>query len=100
MATVNLRIGLACVWGLAAVLFGSMPGGAQDFPQRPITFVVGLGAGGGQDINSRIYADAMSRVLGQRVVVDNKTGAGGGVAASYVQNAAPDGYTLLTVSGL
>jgi tripartite-type tricarboxylate transporter receptor subunit TctC len=73
---------------------------AQDFPQRPITFVVGLGAGGGQDINSRIYADAMSRGLGQRVVVDNKTGAGGGVAASYVQNAAPDGYTLLTVSGL
>jgi tripartite-type tricarboxylate transporter receptor subunit TctC len=73
---------------------------AQDFPQRPITVVVGLGAGGGQDINSRIYADAMSRSLGQRVVVDNKTGAGGGVAAAYVQNAAPDGHTLLTVSGL
>ena len=62
--------------------------------------MVGLGAGGGQDINSRIYADAMSRSLGQRVVVDNKTGAGGGVAAAFVQNAAPDGYTLLTISGL
>src|SRR5438128_1364953 len=86
---------LAVVW-----LGGSTAGKAQDFPQRPITFVVGLGAGGGQDINSRIYADAMSRVLGQRVVVDNKTGAGGGVAAAYVQNASPDGYTLLTVSGL
>jgi len=73
---------------------------AQDFPQRPITFVVGLGAGGGQDINSRIYADVLSRNLGQRVVVDNRTGAGGGVAASFVQNAAPDGYTLLVVSGL
>jgi len=48
---------------------------AQDFPQqRPITFVVGLGAGGAQDANSRIYAEAMSRSLGQRIVVDNKTG--------------------------
>jgi tripartite-type tricarboxylate transporter receptor subunit TctC len=90
-------IGRACV--VAAALFAA-PVNSQDFPQRPITFVVGLGAGGGQDINSRIYADAMSRSLGQRVVVDNKTGAGGGVAAAFVQNAAPDGYTLLTISGL
>ena len=73
---------------------------AEDYPQRPITFVVGLGAGGGQDINSRIYAEILSRNLGQRVVVDNRTGAGGGVAASFVQNAAPDGYTFLVVSGL
>jgi tripartite-type tricarboxylate transporter receptor subunit TctC len=100
MATNIRRLGSA-VAALAAVSFGTVTAvKAQDFPQRPITFVVGLGAGGGQDINSRIYADAMSRGLGQRVVVDNKTGAGGGVAASYVQNAAPDGYTLLTVSGL
>src|SRR5579862_8203486 len=83
------------VTALAAISLGLVAAvQAQDFPQRPITFVVGLGAGGGQDINSRIYADAMSRALGQRIVVDNKTGAGGGVAASYVQNAAPDGYTL------
>ena len=100
MASFNGRVG-AVVAAFAAVLFGLVSAGrAQDFPHRPITFVVGLGAGGGQDINSRIYADAMSRSLGQRIVVDNKTGAGGGVAASYVQNAAPDGYTLLTVSGL
>lgn len=84
----------------AAALVVAPAAKAQDFPQRPITFVVGLGAGGGQDINSRIYADAMSRILNQRVVVDNKTGAGGGVGAAFVQNAAPDGYTLLTVSGL
>ena len=100
MATNTRRLG-SVVAALAAVSLGAATAGkAQDFPQRPITFVVGLGAGGGQDINSRIYADAMSRGLGQRVVVDSKTGAGGGVAASYVQNAAPDGYTLLTVSGL
>jgi tripartite-type tricarboxylate transporter receptor subunit TctC len=74
---------------------------AQDFPQqRPITFVVGLGAGGGTDINARIFAEAISRNMGQRIVVDNRTGAGGGVAAAYVQNAAPDGHTLLIISGL
>ena len=100
MATNTRRLGSVVVV-LAAVSLGLATAvKAQDFPQRPITFVVGLGAGGGQDINSRIYADAMSRGFGQRVVVDNKTGAGGGVAAAYVQNAAPDGYTLLTVSGL
>jgi tripartite-type tricarboxylate transporter receptor subunit TctC len=102
MATMTRRIGRRLVLSLVAAGFcvASTVSHAQDFPQRPITFVVGLGAGGGQDINSRIYADALSRNLGQRVVVDNKTGAGGGVAASYVQNAAPDGYTLLVVSGL
>lgn len=85
---------------LFAVLGFARQAPADDYPQRPITFVVGLGAGGGQDINSRIYAEILSRNLGQRVVVDNRTGAGGGVAASYVQNAAPDGYTFLVVSGL
>src|ERR1044071_4748207 len=100
MATNTRRLG-SVMAALTPVSLGTATAiNAQDFPQRPITFVVGLGAGGGQDINSRIYADAMSRGLGQRIVVDNKTGAGGGVAAAYVQNAAPDGHTLLTVSGL
>jgi tripartite-type tricarboxylate transporter receptor subunit TctC len=102
MAIVTRRLGrnFALVPMAVCLLGWSVEAFAQDFPQRPITFVVGLGAGGAQDSNSRIYADAMSRSLGQRIVVDNKTGAGGGVAAAYVQNAAPDGYTLLTVSGL
>ena len=102
MATMTRWVGrISILAALGAASLGFVPAAkAQDFPQRPITVVVGLGAGGGQDINSRIYADAMSRALGQRVVVDNKTGAGGGVGAAYVQNAAPDGYTLLTVSGL
>jgi tripartite-type tricarboxylate transporter receptor subunit TctC len=102
MATMTCWTGCISIWAaLGAASLAAVPAtNAQDFPQRPITVVVGLGAGGGQNINSRIYADVMSRALGQRVVVDNKTGAGGGVAAAYVQNAAPDGYTLLTVSGL
>jgi tripartite-type tricarboxylate transporter receptor subunit TctC len=55
---------------------------ADEFPSRPITLVVGLGAGGGTDINARIYAEVLSRNLGQRVLVDNRTGAGGAVAAA------------------
>ncbi|AMN39007.1 Bug family tripartite tricarboxylate transporter substrate binding protein [Rhodoplanes sp. Z2-YC6860] len=81
---------------------GLLAGGAhaQDYPSRPITFVVGYGAGGGTDINARIFAETISRNIGQSIVVENKTGAGGGLAATFVQNAAPDGYTLLIMSGL
>jgi tripartite-type tricarboxylate transporter receptor subunit TctC len=93
------RLCVAAVIGAAGLSYQA-PAFAEDYPARPITFIVGLGAGGGQDVNSRIYADAMSRILGQRIVVDNRTGAGGGVAATFVQNAPPDGYTLLTISGL
>lgn len=89
---------------LGAVLTASLLLGAdakaQDFPQRPVTFVVGFGAGGGTDINARIFAEVISRNIGQSVVVENRTGAGGAVAAAYVQNAAPDGHTLLIMSGL
>lgn len=73
---------------------------AQEFPQRAITFVVGFGAGGGTDVNARIFAEVIARNLGQRIVVDNRVGAGGAVAAAYVQHSAPDGHTLLVMSGL
>lgn len=83
-----------------ATLWACTGASAQSFPQRPITLVVGLAAGGGTDINARIFAERISRNIGQRVIVDNRPGAGGGVAAAYVQSAAPDGYTLLIMSGL
>jgi tripartite-type tricarboxylate transporter receptor subunit TctC len=82
--------------GLALIASGAP---AQDYPSKPITLMVGLAAGGITDVTARLYADAVSRSLGQRVTVENKTGAGGGVAAAAVQNAAPDGYTLLVFSG-
>lgn len=72
---------------------------AQDYPSKPITLMVGLAAGGITDITARLYAEAASKGIGQRITVENKTGAGGGVAAAAVQNAAPDGYTLLVFSG-
>jgi tripartite-type tricarboxylate transporter receptor subunit TctC len=72
---------------------------AQDYPNRPVTLMVGLAPGGITDITARIYAEAAAKVLGQRVIVENRAGAGGGVAAAAVQSAAPDGYTLLVFSG-
>ncbi len=72
---------------------------AQDYPTKPITIMVGLAAGGITDTTARLYAEAAAKITGQRVTVENRTGAGGGVAAAAVQNSAPDGYTLLVFSG-
>lgn len=85
--------------GLFAVVALMTSASAQDFPNRPITLMVGLAPGGITDVTARLYADVVSRLAGQRVIVENRTGAGGGIAAAAVQNAAPDGYTLLVFSG-
>lgn len=83
-----------------AAFLTTAPAIAQEFPQRPITLVVGYGAGGGADVNARLFGEVISRNLNVPVVIENKTGAGGAVAAGYVQRAAPDGHTLLVMSGL
>jgi tripartite-type tricarboxylate transporter receptor subunit TctC len=68
---------------------------SQAYPSHPITLVVPFAAGGPTDVVARAVGQAMSRSLGQSVVIENKTGAGGTLAAAYVAKAAPDGYTLL-----
>ncbi|WP_116314720.1 tripartite tricarboxylate transporter substrate-binding protein [Cupriavidus taiwanensis] len=68
---------------------------ADAYPSKPITLVVPFSAGGPTDVVSRALAHAMSKDLGQSVVVENRLGAGGTVAASYVARAQPDGYTIL-----
>jgi tripartite-type tricarboxylate transporter receptor subunit TctC len=83
----------------AAIAFAGSAARAQDFPNRPITIVVGLAPGGITDVTARIYADALSKGIGQRVVVENRQGAGGAVGAAAVQNATPDGHTVLIFSG-
>jgi tripartite-type tricarboxylate transporter receptor subunit TctC len=90
-------MGLAAA--VAAVALTGPMARAQDFPTRPITIVVGLAPGGITDVTARIYADALSKSIGQRVVVENRQGAGGAVGAAAVQNAAPDGHTVLIFSG-
>jgi tripartite-type tricarboxylate transporter receptor subunit TctC len=69
---------------------------AQDaFPQRPVTLLVSYPAGGSVDVTARILQGALSKELGQQVIVDNKGGAGGTIATAAVAKAHPDGYTLL-----
>jgi tripartite-type tricarboxylate transporter receptor subunit TctC len=86
---------LASILGLQ----GASAARAEEFPTRPITIVVGLAAGGITDVTARLYADVVSTSIGQRIIIENRQGAGGAVAAAAVQNAAPDGYTLLVFSG-
>src|ERR1700736_5795784 len=72
---------------------------AQEFPNRPITIMVGLAAGGITDVTARLYAESVASMIGQRIIIENRQGAGGALAAAAVQNAAADGYTLLVFSG-
>lgn len=75
------------------VLAGSA--GAQSYPTKPITLVVPFSAGGPTDVVARLLGAAMGRTLGQTVLVENKTGAGGTISATYTARATPDGYTFL-----
>jgi tripartite-type tricarboxylate transporter receptor subunit TctC len=80
-------------------LAGAPQAHAQEFPNRPITILVGLAPGGISDTMARVYAEAVSKTIGQKVVVENRAAASGAVAASALANAQPDGYTLLLFSG-
>ena len=86
-----------------AVIGGAMsmlaaPGRANpDWPDRPITIVHGFPPGGPTDLIARLVADGLTRRLGQRVVVEGRSGASGTTAAAQVARAAPDGYTLFAV---
>lgn len=68
---------------------------AQDWPVRPIKLIVPFAAGGNTDSIARLVSERLTSSLGQPVVVENKLGAGGGIAAEFVAKATPDGYTLL-----
>ena len=68
---------------------------AQGYPTHPITLVVPFAAGGPTDVVARTLGAAIGRQLNQTVVIENKTGAGGTIAATYTARAAPDGYTFL-----
>src|SRR4051795_2995018 len=84
------------------VAFGLMMGGAefacaQTYPQRPIKLVVPFPAGGPNDTAARIVAQGLSSTLGQPVIIENQSGAGGTIGAKQAATATPDGHTLLMV---
>ncbi|GLS16465.1 MULTISPECIES: Bug family tripartite tricarboxylate transporter substrate binding protein [Hydrogenophaga] len=81
--------------GALATGSGAWAQTASDWPNRAVTIVVGFTAGGPTDVVARILAEQLSARFNQSFVVDNKAGAGGGVAATLVKKAAPDGYTLM-----
>lgn len=81
---------------LATMVALAMAGAAdaQAFPARAVTLTVGFAPGGGTDTAARIIAKKLSENLGQSVIVDNRAGAGGNIAAQHIAGAAPDGYTI------
>jgi tripartite-type tricarboxylate transporter receptor subunit TctC len=85
--------------GLAAgLLAGATAAFAQNWPERPLTMIVPFAPGGANDITARILADPLGEALGQRVVVENRGGAGGNIGITAAQRAKPDGYTMLLAS--
>lgn len=71
---------------------------AAAWPTKPIKFIVGFTPGGGADILPRLVAPVMSEYLGQQIIVENRSGAAGNLATTYVAKAPPDGYTILASS--
>ena len=97
----NQRFRISVAAGLAAALAIAAPHGAAQktaYPAKPIRMTVASGAGGGLDFVARLVATPITEALGQSVVVDNRAGASGSIAAELAAHAAPDGYTLMMLS--
>ena len=88
---------LAIAVAMAAATYAA-PAAAEDWPSKPIRVMVGFGAGGGTDVATRIIAEPLGEVLGQRIVVENKPGAGGTIAGDLIAKSTKDGYNALMIS--
>jgi tripartite-type tricarboxylate transporter receptor subunit TctC len=94
----SLRRVVAAVLVLAAAGLFGFPASAQDYPSRPVKWVVPYPPAGTTDILARIVGQYLSEKLGQQFVIENKPGAGNNIGTESVVNAAPDGYTILLVN--
>lgn len=89
------KFAVATAAAAALVVSAAAPASADDYPSRPIMMIVPLAPGGSTDVLGRIMAQAMSQRLGQPVVVENVSGAGGTIGVTRAERSPPDGYTIL-----
>ena len=88
------------VWIMGALFLVTSPiSFAQNWPTKPIKLIIPFAAGGTTDILGRLLAQQLSKDLGQNVIVENKPGAGGNIAAEFVAQSPADGYTIMLASG-
>jgi tripartite-type tricarboxylate transporter receptor subunit TctC len=89
------RHGLICLLTMALLTIAGSAQGQTDYPNRPIHFVVGFAAGGGNDLFARVVVQKFQENTGATTVIDNKVGAGGRIAADFAARQAADGYSVL-----
>src|SRR5204862_7354081 len=94
-AVPNRRLAIAACLAAFAALVLPRDGHAQTYPDRTINYIVPSSPGSSPDMVGRIMAEALAKILGQPVVVMNRAGAGGTIAAAAAAKAIPDGYTIL-----
>lgn len=88
----------AAVLAGAIVLAASGAAQSQSFPNKPMRWICPIAAGGGADLTTRLVAQRLGEQVGQQVVVDNRVGASGNIGAELAARAAPDGYTMVTIT--
>jgi len=99
MKTTLIAAAMVCAASVLPLHAAQQKSGADgDFPVKPIRILIGFTPGGGPDITARYIAQKLTQQFAQQVLVDNRPGAGGTIAANIAANANPDGYTLLSVS--
>ena len=85
--------------GVLALVCSAPAVEANDYPNKPITLIIGFAPGGSSDVMARILTKRMEELLRQPVIIENRAGAGGGIAANLVARAPADGYTILLATG-
>jgi tripartite-type tricarboxylate transporter receptor subunit TctC len=91
--TMNLREAMVGTLSLALTI-AATPAGAQNYPQKPVRFVLPFPPGGGTDTLGRVLGQKLGETLGQQVLIDNRPGAGANIGAEVAAKAPPDGYTI------
>ena len=89
------RLVLACLWSCVAAAHAQTPSSTQPYPSRNVRIIVGLSPGGSMDVTARLVADRLKDSLGQQIIVENRPGANGVIAAEWVAKSPPDGHTLM-----